>query len=223
MNAGELEHEFRLTIQDLTIPYLFSKEEVYRFANEALIEACRRARLLVSTDATNPVCVINVQPGISVYPISNKIIQIKSYRYRSSTKNKRLELLDYRYMDSRFQNWEDQVGEPTAVIVGLNTNIVTLYKKPIEVATVVMTAVYLPSTKLLDYTDEIPIPEHLHDKLVYWMLYKAYKKNDTEVKFEKLASLNLSYFVDEFGTAEFANSRYENYKVNTTDENYGSH
>jgi hypothetical protein len=47
--------------------------------------------------------------------------------------------------------------------------------------------------------DEPEINRRFHESLVFWMLYRAYSKQDAETKDAKKAGENLALFEQEFG------------------------
>lgn len=222
MNAGELEYKFRLAIQDEVEDYLFPKEEVFDFMNEAIVEACARSELKVSSDINNPLCVIDLVPGNNSYELSQFITKVKAVRLKTATKTKILPVKDYRELDSCYgYSWQDREGEPICVVAGLESDSLTLYKTPTVADKLLLTVVHLPTTEIENDEDEIPIPSQHQRKLLHWMLYKGYSKNDSEAKSDKLAQIHLGYFEQYFGNNELSNARYQQYGKISTVYNHG--
>lgn len=217
----ELEIQFRNAIQDTEEDYLYPKEEVFLFANEAINEACRRSNLKVMTDVNNPLSTIDLVPGQNTYAVSDKVYNVLAYRLKTDTKFKTLPVKDFRELDQCYGDWMSKNGEPVCVVAGLNSGKVMLYKNPTVADKLVMTVRHLPETELVDDMDIPDIPSHLHSFLIYWMLFRGYSKNDSEMKNEKLAQLNLQLFERKFGNDSEANARNEQYNLMSSANNYG--
>lgn len=195
MNLEALILAARQESQDLELPYLWSDEEWTRYANDAEREACRRARLIV--DASTPaVCNLSLTTSATV-PLDDRVIFIR--RAKLSTVASPLRRLSYRDLDRAQPGWQDETGEPVGYVPDMDTGVFRPYPTPTVAATVNMTVVRLPLADMAVDADTPKIPSRFHESLVFWMLYRAYSKQDAETQDKQKAGDNLVLFEQEFG------------------------
>jgi hypothetical protein len=207
MTLEELIQQFRLITDDVEAPYLWSDEELEFFFNEAELEACRRARLLVSTNLPE-ICRINVVAGQKSYDLDPKIIYIR--RAKLASKAHPIRPVNVEKMDALRPGWEDHTGSVEAYVVGMESGKIVLYRNPSSDDTLTLTVVREPLDKMKLGMESSPeIPERYHASLIHWALYKAYSKKDAETNDKELASINIAEFVREFGKRELASSLEE--------------
>ena len=316
-NLDQLDNQYRRLADDQLQPYLCDKEEIRDYFNEAIVEACRRSRLLVTSDPTvgevkstsviqfssgttgiisgvligvlniiinpiaftnnlastaillcneinrvglysatvngtavtinspdgsgdsnnniypiistnigsdlilnvnaflngvNGICKISLKPGKSVYKNNDKIFQIK--RAELGSTQRKLYSVDYRMMDERLPSWKTKTGTPRYLVYGMESDSFRLFNVPSTPDTINLSVTYLPLVELISDNDTPPINPRLHDKLVSWVLYRVYSKNDTQVKqgVVNLAKRFLNDFEAQFGTEEFASGYEEQFQ-----------
>lgn len=197
MQLSELITLFRQEADDTVQPYLWDDPEVIDFANDAQDEACRRARLLVdsSTPEITALPVITTDAGL--LDLDERIIFIRRARLSGRPALLRMNMQD---MENWNPMWQDmEAGTPTMFITDYTTGKVLLWPKPDTNTTLLLTVVRLP-LEVMDDTDMKPeiAPRH-HRSLRFWMLYRAYSKQDSEANDPKKAADSLALFEQEFG------------------------
>lgn len=317
-NLDQLDQQYRRLADDLVQPYLCDKDEIRDYFNEAIVEACRRSKFLVTSDPsvgetqstatinftsgssgsidsifvgqvnilsqsipftsslsntliavanninatgiysalvggvnlqiTSPVgsgssnnliypivnvsagsdivctpgyftggidgiCRISLKPNKYIYNYSDKIIQIK--RAELGSTQRKIWSIDYRMLDEKLPSWRTKTGTPRWLVYGMESNAFRVFNNPTTADTINLTVTYLPLTELVYGEDVPPIPERYHDKLVSWVLYRVYCKNDTQVKqgVVNLAKKSLMDFEAEFGGRDFNNAHEEQFQL----------
>lgn len=196
MNLGELISVARDRSDDKFAPFLWSDAEWVSFANDAEREACRRSRLIV--DSSNcDIGEIRLRAGGKTYDLDQRILFIR--RAKLQGRSQPLGRASYKDLDRCRPDWEDETGEPQAYVPDMDTDKFRPYPTPTEAGVVKLTVVRLPMVDMVDLDDAPEIKPHLHDSLVFWMLYRAYSKQDSETKDDKKAAGNLALFENEFG------------------------
>jgi hypothetical protein len=79
------------------------------------------------------------------------------------------------------------------------TGKIVLYPPPSENGTLLMTVVRDPLAEMNDMDDEPEIAARYHRSLRFWMMFRAYSKQDTETFDPKKLADSLSMFEQEFG------------------------
>lgn len=196
MTLADLISNARARSVDTAVPYFVSDAQWTAFANDAEREACRRARLIV--DSTTPeICQLALTAGTQTYALDPRIIFIR--RVRVLTVPRPLTRASYKDLDQRGADWEDETGEPCAFVPDIGTAVFRPYPTPSADYTAKLTVVRTP---LVDMVDDIDTPEinpRFHDSLIYWMLFRFYSIDDSELNDPKKAAENEALFEQEFG------------------------
>ena len=197
MKLGELIATARNRADDIAVPYLWSDIEWTEYANDAENEACRRARLI--TDAsTTAICEAAITSGNGVITLDKHVIFVR--RVKLTSQSQPLHSMDYRDLDSGYPSWESQSGPPRAWVRNWETGKALLWPTPDATDTAKLRVVRLPLVPMTNLTTHSPeINERLHLSLVFWMLFRAYSKTDSQTIDPKKASENLALFEQEFG------------------------
>lgn len=195
MDLAGLIDAYREESHDHAKPPFMSNERLAQIANEAQIEACRRASLIV--DSTADFCAVPVTAGDPLVELDSHIIDVK--RIRISTSSLPLAIAWTQDMDERIPGWESHHGTPTNYITDYQTGLLRLYPIPDVPADVRMTVNRLPLKAMDGDHDEPEIRAEYHPALVQWMLHKAYAKNDTDQLAPEKSAQALSEFEKEFG------------------------
>ena len=108
-----------------------------------------------------------------------------------------------------------QTGAPRAWVRNWQSGALRLWPTPNVADTARLRVVRLPINDLSGSSDEPEIHVRLHRSLVFWMLYRAFSKKDTQTQDDKRAATDLALFEQEFGPKSTA--------IDETwiDENYG--
>lgn len=200
---------FRNEADDATEPYLWSDDELIEFANDAENEACRRARLLVdSSTAMTRIVLDPLDAGVTT--LDPAIIFVR----RAQLVGRRpLQRMTMRDMDNWNPFWRNTPpGPPRMFITDSDTGALLLYPAPLGPDDLRLTVVRTPLVEMKDEQDSPEIPARFHRSLRYWMLYRAYSKQDSQANDPKKAADSLALFEQEFGK-----------KSSAIDENWIAH
>ena len=197
MNFEDIKAEARRLADDNdSQKYLWSDAEWLAWANEAQDEACRRARLIVDS-TTAACCQITLANATATYDIDDRVLFIR--RAKLTGRAPVLGRVSYRDLDREIPGWESETGEPRGYIPDMDDRKFRPYPIPNASGTVTLTVIRLPLYCMETIQDEPEIRPHLHRKLIPWMLYRAYSKQDAETRDEKKAAMWLAEFEAEFG------------------------
>lgn len=202
--AGSLA-EFRRVTGDTSTPPLWSDEDFLAFYNDAINEACERARL-IEDRLTPSCCILTLQAGVDTYPLDPVVIGVK----RSSFNGRPLEVTSVETMDGRDSDWEARTGRPEGVIIdersvrvlwiptadydGQEINL-TVWRRPLA-----------PRTLTGPSSDAPPdIPERYHLRLLSWVYKRAYSVDDPEMQDPTRAATYDALFTADFGARVDAN------------------
>lgn len=206
MKVADFIEEFRDAVGDNELPYFWSSEIIVRYLNEAVQEACERAKL-IEDRSTSAVCSITLQAGESTYPLHPSVFEIK----RLSFRGRPLEETSVEALDCDSPGWESRSGTPRLFVFeqasGAQPARVRLVPTPSGADTIALT-VYRGALKPLsaDIDQSKPeIHERFHLRLMDWMLHRAYLKQDADTFDPSKANVSLSLFVQAFGERPDAN------------------
>lgn len=206
MKVADFIAEFRATVCDVELPHFWSSELIVRYLNEAVQEACERAKLI--EDRTTPVvCSITLQAGEPTYALHPSVLEIK----RATIGGRRLDETSVEAMDADCPGWESLQGTPRAYIFeqasGGSPARIRLVRTPADAETLSLT-VHRGALKPLsaDIDQAKPeIHERFHDRLMDWVLHRAYLKQDADTFDPNKAAVSLGLFVQSFGARPDAN------------------
>lgn len=196
MELSELMTLFRQEADDTVQPYLWSDPELIDFANDAQDEACRRGRLLVDS-TTTAICSVPVTNGNAAIDLDPRVIFVRRARFAGQKPLQRMNMQD---MEARFWYWQDAApGNPMCFIPDFTTGKLVLWPTPDGDRTLSLTVVRMPLEDMSDDADTPEIAPRYHRSLRFWMLYRAYSKQDSEANDPKKAADALALFEQEFG------------------------
>lgn len=101
--------DFRELFDDKGSPPLWTDAVLQGYANEAQVEAARRARLIEDRD-TAAICQIAVSTGTSVYAVDHRVIRLK--RVKLASQDQKLQKMDERVLDRMLPSWESLLAAP---------------------------------------------------------------------------------------------------------------
>lgn len=196
MDLRDLMTLFRQEADDLAEPYLWSDDELIDYANDAEQEACRRARLLVDS-STAAVTQIAVVAGTALYELDERVLFVRRARFAGHLPLLRKNMQD---MEDHDPYWQDAAADqPSAFVPDYDTGKLLLWPTPTENDTLYLTVVRAPLADMNDPSDTPEIASRWHRSLRFWMLYRAYGKQDAEANDPKKAATALALFEQEFG------------------------
>jgi len=201
MKLRDLLTVVRLEIDDATAPYLWTDPELIEYAVDAENEASRRARLLIDS-STVAICQIAVVANTALYALDSRVLFIR--RAKLTLDDRPLSRASVRDLDNAVVNWEAEATSPSQFVVDFETGKVRLYPKPVANDTLNLTVVRLPAVDMNDLEDAPEIKAHYHRSLRFWIMHRAYSKQDSETKDDKKALENLAKFEQEFGSKSSA-------------------
>lgn len=200
MNVKSLEASFRDTVDDLKIPGLWSPAEFLRYLNEAVNDACERARLLEDFE-TPEITRITIRAGKASYPLDPRIIDVRSAKL--DLQNAPLVARVPDDLDRDYPQWRTQVGRPWAYVD--NTNTITLVDIPVADDVLRLRVVRRPLQELTKDGDCPEIPPHLHEQLLQGVMARAYMKRDADTFNPQKAAEHEVLFTRCFGAKRTAN------------------
>ncbi len=206
MKVEDFISEFRATVGDAEVPHFWSSELIVRYLNEAVQEACERAKL-IEDRLTPAVCSITLQANVSTYSLHPSVFEIKRLTFRGRP----LDEASVEGLDCDYPGWETRTGQPRYFVFeqasGTQPAKVRLVPTPIQADTVALTVcrgALKPLSADID-TGKPEIPERFHERLMDWVLHRAYLKQDADTFDPSKAATSLALFVQAFGERPDAN------------------
>jgi hypothetical protein len=230
LHLADLITAFNDEADNFASPPLWSQSTLIQYANEAQIEAARRARLLKDS-STAAICTYVLGSGVQNIGLDNRIIYVK--RCHIASNNLPLVKKHKADLDAMWPGWD----YPTPTTAG--SSIITYctdhdtgqiwFNAPspaadtvyLQVVRIPLNDMVLQSTSTTTGTATVTasvdpeINPRYQLKLIHWMLYRAYSKQDSETNDPDKAKNALAEFEREFGPPVSAqNEMY-------TEEEYG--
>lgn len=206
MRVEDIIRRFREAVRDTADPPFWSTEDIVEYLNEAVQEACERAKL-IEDRATPAVCALTLEAGKSSYDLHRSVLQVKRLVFRGRV----LDETSVEELDCAYGAWEARSGMPCYwVFEGANsrgTPRIQLVPAPVEAGEIALT-VYRGALKPIDpcNTQAQPeIHERFHTRLMDWMLHRAYLKQDADAFDPAKAATSLALFEQAFGERPDAN------------------
>ena len=187
---------FRQEVDDLTEPLLWRDAELIDYANDAQNEAVRRARLLIDS-STAGICTLAFTTASGLLMLDPRVLFIRKARLAGQKPLLRMTLQD---MEAQNPYWQDEsVGRARFFVTDFETGRLLLWPQPDTAGTLLLTVVRDPLLEMNDDQDTPEIAPRYHRALRYWMLARAYGKQDSEANDPKKGAEALALFEQEFG------------------------
>ena len=206
MKVADFIEAFRDQVGDHVVPPFWPDAQIVRYLNEAVQEACERAKL-IEDRLTPAVCSVTLAPDVSTYTLHPSVFEIK----RVTLRGRPLDETSVEEMDADCPGWEALKGLPRAYIFeqasGIRPANIRLVRTPTEADTIALT-VYRGALKPLSAdidTAKPEIPERFHENLMDWVLHRAYLKQDADTFDPTKAAESKALFVQAFGERPDAN------------------
>jgi len=202
MKGADFVAEFRRVMNDEAQGQLWTDEEIIRYLNSAVEEACERAQL-IEDRSSSQCCQLNLTPGQATYRLHPSVLHIKRMAFNGRP------LLDTseEELDTAEPGWESRTGQPRAFFrVGVRD--VRIVPIPQAVAVLNMTVYRLPLKPVPEDTFDgatIELPDIYHLRLMAWIYRCALLKNDSEVINPVKAAQFEAQFEQSFGKRPDAN------------------
>ncbi len=202
MRVDDFIREFRETVDDCREPHFWSDEAIVRFLNEAVQEACERAKLIEDRAVA-----LATVPGQSVYALPASTLQVK----RCLLRDRQVFETSLEELDCEWPGWETRAGHPRHFVFEPATGAlpprIRLVSTPNTIDAISL-SIYRGPLKPLsaDRLNEAPeIPARYHTRLLDWMYHRAYFKQDAEAFDPNKAMQTLAFFEQAFGARPDAN------------------
>jgi hypothetical protein len=203
MELTDLLTALRITLDDEIEPFLWSDETLTGYLNNAVREACLRARLLKSdADNTPALCAVAVVAGTATYAFDPSILVVRSAIFEGGGyKLYPRSALD---MDRLYPGWDNgdpPTGTPCEMVMDLEQKSFQLYPTPDADATLRLRVWRVPvdAEIMAEDDDEPAIALADPEELKHWAAYEAYLKKDGEAYDPERADAHLSTFESRFG------------------------
>lgn len=177
MNVKAFLARFRKDTDDVVVPYFWSDAEILEYLNEAVDEACERAKL-IEDRATTTVCNIATKANADGYTLHPSVNEIK----RATFNGRVITETSEEALDDTDPGWESRKGTPTHYIYSPGVSL-RLTPTPLAAGTVALTVYRNPLDPLTSNNDfdEPEIHPRNHLNLLHWLYRCAYLKHDSEV------------------------------------------
>ncbi len=202
----QLIEDCREDLDDAVKPYLWSDELLTKHLNEAVEEACLRARLLVESSRAD-ICRVVLEPGRAEYPLHPSVIVIRRAVLAGGERNP-LRRTTSSALDGVCRNWRSESGAPEYVVRDGQSRAITLAPAPSDVGELFLTVWRGPAAdEMLELDDDEPVIDIIHHrKLIHWACGRAFLKKDVERYSPQEAALQMQVFEDYFGARPTARS-----------------
>jgi hypothetical protein len=197
MNLGELINTFRSDIRDTEVPYLWPDADVIEYANDAVNEACRRAKLITDSE-TAACCTLTITPPAVSCLFHSSVIYVKDI---IDVNGVPLVKVPRQALDYSTPGWRAHTAtKPEFWVPDLTSRTFRPYPAPSQAATFTATVIRTPLTGMSNpATDSPEIPARYHRPLVHWMRFRAYNRRDSETYDADAAKKAYEDFAAEFG------------------------
>lgn len=207
MTLAEIIAEFRSQRVDSNKPYFWSDEDIIRYLNSAVDEACERA-LLIEDRATAACCQITLIAGQADYALHTSVLKVKRITYAGQ----KITETSLEELDDADPLWETRTGVPDSYLMTGKTGI-RLVPTPTAASVAVTSQINLtvfrtPLTPFTTDSDEESAPEIpavYHLRLMPWVYRCALLKTDAETFSKEDALRQEGMFEVTFGQRPDAN------------------
>lgn len=201
MKLKDIVAEARSRLDDKAAPYLWSRDELVRWINEAVDEAALRARLIY--DESSPLTRLTVGPERQTFPLSDRIFMVDRVILDSTGLD--LDRTTQPEMDDVLPRWRNHTGTPISFID--EQAYLRLYPSPAAADAVQLAVWRLSRCPMLQDEDEPEIAPVHHMHLIEWVRYRAYSRHDSDTEDGKKSAEGLGLFTSIFGERPDANVR----------------
>lgn len=206
MHTRDLLAALREMLDDETKPYLWPDASLVRKLDNAVREACLRARLLKDDEDSCPeLCRLPVTAGQPLVRYANEILVVRNGRLASC--NHKLWGLSAESMDRFDPRWQDAArtaGTPRFMVMDLAQHTLRLNRVPDTDDVLYLRAWRVPracerlSVKDMDKEPAVVLPDP--EELCHWAAHEAYMNQDADTQDKQAASDHLALFTQRFGS-----------------------
>lgn len=180
MTLAELITRYRILSGDRAEPYLVADPDVTTFINDAVRQACIRARL-IHESADPDICAIPVVSGQAAFPLHPSVYELDHLAFLADgeTRFAPVRLVSQEWLSANLDDWRDMSGAPEYAIQ--NDTALRLIPRPDRDGALRLEGYRTPKAEMAasDDTPEINALHHAH--LVHWVLFRAFSIPDSEL------------------------------------------
>lgn len=203
MDLSELRTATRVMINDQAEPYRWPDADIDRRLNNAVREACIRARLLKDdADSLPALCSINYTAGQKIVPYAPQILAVRSGAIVGAIC--KLWAMTAESMDRQVPGWDStlQAGTPQYMVMDLSQKRIRLVPTPDVDGTLTLRVWRGPleDDLMTGDTDEPAIALPDPEELCHWAAYECYLVKDAETLDANAAATHLQLFEQRFGS-----------------------
>lgn len=203
MELSELRAATRTMLNDQAAPYRWPDEDIDRRLNNAVREACIRARLLKDdADSLPELCSIAYTAGQRIVAYAPEILVVRNGAIDGMID--KLWALSAESMDKVAPGWDStlQPSVPQYLVVDLSQKRLRLVPTPDVAGTLKLRVWRMPlvTELMVDDSDEPVIALPDPEELCHWAAYECYLVKDAETLDANAASEHLALFEQRFGT-----------------------
>lgn len=195
----QLIEECREELDDEVGPHLWEDSVLTRHLNEAVEEACVRARLLVESSRAD-ICKIPLLPGQADYTLHPSVLVIRRAVLSDGVSDPLCRTTS-NALDGHCRRWREEQGKPEYIVRDRQARGITVVPVPTEPVDLELTVWRMPAADevMEDEDDEPVIDVTHHRKLVHWACFRAFTKKDSERNSPEDAQLHYTLFEQYFG------------------------
>lgn len=177
MNSTEIVELFRDTVADTAAPFLWSDEEAFRFLDDAQKTFCRETGGL--GDASSSLTQVAYTTASDWVALDPRILHVLDATDLAT--GKPIEVTDLQGMRADGLRFNNVPGRVRRVVIGLEPKKLRLHPFPADAGTIQLAVDRLPLDAITDAGDqELEVDEQHHQRLIEWMMHRAYSKQDAE-------------------------------------------
>ncbi len=185
MTKDDLRNYIRVLVDDTQEDYLCSNATMDTFIDEAEREAFERGLYGLLDESYD----ISVSAGVTRYEIDPLIFAIT--RLKLSGQQTILTKTTKRELDFQINNWK-QTNQSTPLYWYQEGANLELYPPPDAAYTLLVDGYRYPESAM-------ELPEELHEKLAYWVMFRFYSLQDVDAQSLQKAEMNRQLFNSVFG------------------------
>lgn len=177
MKASRLKDQFRIDMDDLVEPFLWSDGDIALYMDDAQKMFCRLTGGL--RDASSTLCTVDIDIDEPFSPIDPRILKI--VRIQRDSDGKKLDLVNFEDIDAVGIRLDNQTGPVDRAVIGMEENKLRWVRVPAAADTASMIVERLPLNTITDqFNKPLEIEEQHHLALLLWMAARAYGKQDSD-------------------------------------------
>lgn len=176
MTSGELLELFRVEMNDVPKPYLWSDDFIFGAADAAQTWFARWTDGI--PDSTTPAVIdLAIVAGTDTYPLHKAILKIRTARLAGN--GRPVDVVNEEDLVTQNRYFDGVPGTLRALVTGMDEGSVRTWPLPMEDSPVKLSVFRLPLVRITD-DQAFEIGEQHHRELLLWMKHLAYSVQDAE-------------------------------------------